>query len=209
MAGVLTTPAAPRKAPKPPARKSALETAREAVQSVAGAVARRLGMGPSAEEGTAPSASATSSAAPVAAGTESEEPPAPKTPRRRRRRLAATREEPLIGAPSSLDMDARSKSAGIGVPLGAEFDEENIDRSVTAGDADVDAQQAAVTGEEAPGGDNPTPDQDVVDLIGKALGVEYDDNQELKGGDELRERDRKRWELDPASAEDYKERRKG
>ena len=48
-----------------------------------------------------------------------------------------------------------------------------------------------------PGGDNPTPDQDVVDDIGRALGVEYDDDEELQGGDEIVERDRKRWELDP------------
>ena len=35
-------------------------------------------------------------------------------------------------------------------------------------------------GDEAPGGDNPTPDQDIVDDIGKALGVEYQDNEELQ-----------------------------
>ena len=53
----------------------------------------------------------------------------------------------------------------------------------------------------------PTPDQDVVDDIGKALGVEYQDNEELKAGDKVTERDEHRWELDPASAEDYKERK--
>jgi hypothetical protein len=79
---------------------------------------------------------------------------------------------------------------------------------LTAGDHDVSPESAATIGDETPGGDNPTPDMDVVDLIGRSLGVEYDDSEELKGADKIVERDRKRWELDPASAEDYKERNK-
>ena len=42
--------------------------------------------------------------------------------------------------------------------------------AITGGDVDVDVEDAYFTGDEAPGGDNPTPDQDVVDDIGKALG---------------------------------------
>ena len=80
-------------------------------------------------------------------------------------------------------------------------------RCVLHGDLDVDVEDAYFTGDEAPGGDNPTPGQDVVDDIGKALGVEYQDNEELKAVDKVTERDRKRWELDPASSEDYKERK--
>ena len=52
----------------------------------------------------------------------------------------------------------------------------------------------------------PTPDQDRVDDIGRALGVEYQDNEPLKASDKIAERDRHRWELDPASSDDYKER---
>jgi Family of unknown function (DUF6335) len=37
--------------------------------------------------------------------------------------------------------------------------------------------------------------------------VQYEDNEELKAGDKVTERDKHRWELDPASAEDYKERK--
>ena len=77
-----------------------------------------------------------------------------------------------------------------------------------AGDLDADFTSASTVGDEAPGGDNPTPDQDVVDLIGRSLGVEYEDSEELKGGEEIVARDRKRWELDPASSEDWKERKK-
>ena len=56
---------------------------------------------------------------------------------------------------------------------------------VTAGDVDVDVENAYFSGDEAPGGDNPSPDQDVVDEIGKALGVEYQDAEELKGADKV------------------------
>jgi Family of unknown function (DUF6335) len=74
---------------------------------------------------------------------------------------------------------------------------------LTAGDVDAKWEDAYSVGDEAPGGDNPTPDQDRVDDIGKALGINYQDDQELQGGDEVAERDRHRWELDPASSEDW------
>jgi hypothetical protein len=74
---------------------------------------------------------------------------------------------------------------------------------LTAGDIDAKWQDAYAVGDEAPGGDNPTPDQDRVDDIGRALGIEYKDDQELMGGDEVAERDKHRWELDPASSDDW------
>jgi hypothetical protein len=73
---------------------------------------------------------------------------------------------------------------------------------LTAGDVDARWQDAYAVGDEAPGGDSPTPDQDRVDDIGKALGVQYNDDEELMGGDEIAERDTHRWELDPASKDD-------
>jgi len=75
--------------------------------------------------------------------------------------------------------------------------------ALTAGDLDAKWQDAYAIGDEAPGGDNPTPDQDRVDDIGRALGIEYEDGQELQGGDEVVERDRHRWEYDPASSDDW------
>ena len=77
--------------------------------------------------------------------------------------------------------------------------------ALTSGDLDADWESAESVGDEAPGGDNPTPDQDVVDDIGRALGVEYEDDEELQGGAEIKERDRHRWELDPASKDDFEE----
>lgn len=80
-------------------------------------------------------------------------------------------------------------------------------QKLTAGDVDADAETAYFSGDEAPGGDNPTPDQDIVDDIGRVLGVEYQDAEELRGSDKVADRDKHRWELDPASSEDYKDRR--
>jgi len=77
---------------------------------------------------------------------------------------------------------------------------------VAGGDIDADWQSAASIGDEAPGGDNPTPDQNVVEDIGRAVGLEYQDAEELKASDKVAERDKRRWELDPASSEDYPER---
>ena len=48
-----------------------------------------------------------------------------------------------------------------------------------------------------------TPDEDVVDEIGKVIGVMYQEGEPLRLGRKEQERDVHRWELDPASAEDY------
>ena len=78
---------------------------------------------------------------------------------------------------------------------------------LTSGDVDADWEDAYFTGDEAPGGDNPSPEENVVEDIGKALGVEYQDDEMLQGSNKIVERDEHRWELDPASAEDYKDRK--
>ena len=82
-------------------------------------------------------------------------------------------------------------------------DHANMTPSITGGDVDANVEDAYFTGDEAPGGDNSTPDQDIVDDIGRALGVEYADDEELQGGDEIADRDRHRWELDPSSKDDF------
>jgi len=78
---------------------------------------------------------------------------------------------------------------------------------LTGGDVDAGWQQAD-GGEEVAGGDNATPDQDVVEELGEALGVTYQDAEPLRGSEKIQERDQERWELDPASSEDYAERNK-
>lgn len=74
---------------------------------------------------------------------------------------------------------------------------------LTGGDIDADWQEAEDSGEETPGGHVATPDQDNVDEIGRAVGMELQDNQELHTHAEILEkRDRHRWELDRRSADD-------
>jgi hypothetical protein len=110
--------------------------------------------------------------------------------------------------PSSLDLDRTASAVRSGRREMAERIHEHTETSpaITGGDVDADWESAYSVGDEAPGGDNPTPDQDIVDDIGKALGVQYEDNEELKGEKKISDRDKKRWELDPASSDDYDER---
>jgi len=69
--------------------------------------------------------------------------------------------------------------------------------AVSAGDLDADWQRAQSSGEEAVGGSVSTPDQDVVDEIGHALGVEQPSMAPLRTSEEiLKDRDRRYWELD-------------
>lgn len=77
---------------------------------------------------------------------------------------------------------------------------------ITANDVDANFTQAEFTGDESAISSMPTPGQSVVDEIGSAIGVTYQDNEELRFGEKERDRDRRRWELDPASSEDYKDR---
>jgi hypothetical protein len=128
-----------------------------------------------------------------------------KIPRLDRARRTLEDAEPH-STPSSLDLDRRGSAVRTGRAETAQNIREHHGMDgVTGGDPDVDIEDAYFAGEEAPGGDNPTPDQDIVEDIGKALGVTYNDNEELKGADKLVERDKHRWEMDPASAEDYTE----
>jgi hypothetical protein len=128
---------------------------------------------------------------------------------RERRRLREV-EESIPGPPSSLNFDRGASAARTGRQELREARQEHTETSpvLTGGDVDANWEDAYAVGDEAPGGDNPTPDQDRVDDIGKALGVEYQDNEELKSSDKIAQRDKHRWELDPASSEDYRDREK-
>jgi hypothetical protein len=118
-------------------------------------------------------------------------------------------EETVPTPPSSLNMRRQGSAARTGRAELAERLREHggITPAITGGDVDANWENAYFSGDEAPGGDNPTPDQDVVDDIGAALGLKYEDNEELKAAEKVVERDKHRWELDPASSEDYKDRK--
>lgn len=77
--------------------------------------------------------------------------------------------------------------------------------ALAAGDLDA-AWDAGDVGDESVGGTMPTPDQDNVDALGEAAGVAYQDDEPLALGEKVEDRDLRRWELDPASSEDYEER---
>ena len=126
----------------------------------------------------------------------------------RARRQLREIEETVPTPPSSLDMDRHATAARTGRAEMREARREHTETSpvLTGGDVDADWEEAYAVGDEAPGGDNPTPDQDRVDDIGKALGIEYQDNEELRPADKVADRDKKRWELDPASSDDYRDR---
>jgi hypothetical protein len=82
------------------------------------------------------------------------------------------------------------------------------DPSITSGDVDAQWEGAQFSGDESAVSSMSTPGQSQVDDIGTAMGVTYNDNEELKAGEKERSRDRKRWELDPASSDDYQDRLK-
>jgi hypothetical protein len=73
---------------------------------------------------------------------------------------------------------------------------------LSGGDIDA-AWDQADAGEETVGGSSPTPDQDVVDQLGEAVGLTYEDNEPLDTERKVAKRDDRRWELDPASSEGY------
>ncbi|HKR58733.1 MAG TPA: DUF6335 family protein [Pyrinomonadaceae bacterium] len=67
------------------------------------------------------------------------------------------------------------------------------------GDLDAAWEEVNGSGSEAVAGDNPTPDQSDVEENANALGVSYEDNEELEFIDKIERRDRERFELDPRS----------
>jgi hypothetical protein len=196
-----------RSAKASPARKPAAR--RAASRPRAGGTGREESLAQFPDTGrsrrgpTNPMPTRRSTGTPAGAGTS-------RSPRlnRERKRLREI-DETVPSPPSSLNLDSRGPSAArSGRKHLADARQEHTETSpvLTGGDVDADWQDAYAVGDEAPGGDNPTPDQDRVDDIGKALGVTYEDNEELKSSDKIADRDKHRWELDPASSEDYTDR---
>ena len=135
-------------------------------------------------------------------------PVARTAPSLNRERRTIADDEIVPSPPSSLDLDRSASAARSGRRELLEKYEEHTETgpAMTGGDVDANWESAYSVGDEAPGGDSPTPDQDIVDEIGRAVGVEYQDNEELKGERKISERDRHRWELDPASSDDWEDR---
>lgn len=129
-------------------------------------------------------------------------PPPPVRLQRERRRLPEVESEGFTGTGGGDSRLLSSAKAGHDEMRTELRQHTESSPELTAGDVDAKWQDAYAVGDEAPGGDNMTPDQDRVDDIGKALGIEYDDDEELQGGAEVTARDESRWELDPDSKEE-------
>lgn len=184
-----------------PARRPAAKTAKRA-EKARKAAAKPVRKAPPARK-TAPAPKAKPAPKPAARSKSLPLVP-PPTLQRERRRLPEAEEETFTNTTgdSRLMSSARSGHDELRQELRQHTE---ASPAMTAGDVDAKWQDAYALGDEAPGGDNMTPDQDRVDDIGKALGIEYADDEELLGGEELVERDEHRWELDPASKEDDEE----
>lgn len=197
---------------KPPARK---QTAKSKRRTVPARAVKRV----KAAKATRPAVKATTTTARRSAPAKKTAPrrssaqaalPPRKAPALNRERRVVRDDEDIVQStpPSSLDLDRSASAVRSGRRnLRDRFNEHTeTSPALTGGDVDADWESAYSVGDEAPGGDNPTPDQDIVDDIGRAVGIEYQDNEELKGADKLEKRDKNRWELDPASSEDWDER---
>jgi len=105
------------------------------------------------------------------------------------------------------DFAERQKLASSGRDVLEEKLEEHHSLSprISGGDLDAAWQDANVAGDEAVGGSVSTPDQDVVEELGEAAGLTYKDDEPLDYDEKVLDRDRERWELNPASAQDQKE----
>ena len=67
------------------------------------------------------------------------------------------------------------------------------------GDLDAAWEDVNESGSETVAGDNPTPDQSLVEENAAAVGVNYEDNEELEFIEKIEKRDRNRYELDENS----------
>jgi hypothetical protein len=67
------------------------------------------------------------------------------------------------------------------------------------GDVDANWEDVNETGSETVAGDSPTPDQSVVEENARAIGVSFEDNEELDFLGKIERRDRDRYELEEQS----------
>ena len=72
----------------------------------------------------------------------------------------------------------------------------------SGGDLDASWEEVNDSGSESVGGDNPTPDQSMVEENANAVGVSFEDNEELNFLEKIERRDRERYELNESSKAD-------
>ncbi len=79
-------------------------------------------------------------------------------------------------------------------------------RVLAEGDADGGWEIAEIPHNELDSPRTWSPDPNTTEDWGRAFGISYAEGEVLQCGEKERDRDRHRWELDPASADDYGER---
>ena len=125
-------------------------------------------------------------------------PPARRSTSRSKKRAAATR-------PSPEGAEDRGQTVGL---LREVMEHHETGPAASAGDVDADWQRAESSGEEAAGGSVSTPDQDRVDEIGHALGVEQPSQAPLRtSGEILGDRDQRYWDLERRASRNADKRR--
>jgi hypothetical protein len=120
-------------------------------------------------------------------------------------RVESEKFEPTEEVRNEFDEAAQLGSAGQLIEKLREY--RSTSPALSGGHIDATWENADV-GEENVGGGNPTPDQGVVEELGKAVGLIYEDGEPLHTTEKVEARDEHRWELDPASSEGYNERMK-
>ena len=119
--------------------------------------------------------------------------------KRMRRRQAAARPAPERAPQPAAEGEDRGEVVELAKQVAAHPEG---GPELSAGDVDADWMRASHTGDEAVGGSVATPDQDIVDEIGSALGVAQPPEAEVRTSEEiLRERDRFFWHLERKAAE--------
>jgi hypothetical protein len=128
----------------------------------------------------------------------------------KRKSLASRRNEPVSTpggaapvppgtAPSPTAVAVEALRTGV-VPLVAGSPRPEIPREdevMRVGDPDDRTIDNEYVGDQTPGGSSPTPDQSNVDDIGRAYGLEEEDNGPMRGAELiLKRRDRKRAQLE-------------
>ncbi len=109
-------------------------------------------------------------------------------------------------------IDDEIEPPGVDVRTGSDELQERLqenthsDPGLSGGDLDARWEMSESAGDESAAGSVSTPDQDNVGEIGHAIGIDYNDDETLKFGEKERSRDKKRFELDPASSDDWQER---
>ena len=100
-------------------------------------------------------------------------------------------------------LDSSPESEALEVPL-SELLEEGTHRSSDDLDAGWDLSDVCLSDVDAAA--NATPDPNAPEEWGMAFGIHYAASEPLRCGEKERDRDAHRWELDPASADDYRDR---